>query len=141
MGPVRNPSGKTLITVRLIVALFVATAGRVRADDVDDHLLTEMKSRGIPGLSLAVVKDGRLVKSAGYGLANIETATPAKPETVYKIASICKPILAAAVVLLAQQGKLQLDDKASKYLESAPESWRNIAIRHLLSHTSGIVRD
>jgi CubicO group peptidase (beta-lactamase class C family) len=100
-----------------------------------------MKNRGIPGLSLAVVKDGRLVKSAGYGLANIETATPAKPETVYKIASICKPILATAVALLAQERKLQLDDKAAKYLESAPASWGNITIRHLLSHTSGIVRD
>ena len=131
---------KTLISPCLILVVFAA-APRLRADDIEDYLLREMKNMGIPGLSLAVVQDGRLVKSAGYGLANIETAAPAKPETVYKIASLCKPILATAVVLLAQQGKLQLDDKAANYLESAPASWGNITIRQLLSHTSGIVRD
>lgn len=100
-----------------------------------------MQRRHIAGLSLAVVKNGKILKAKGYGLANVETSTPATAETVYKIASISKQFLAAGIMLLAQDGKLGLDDKISKYLDGTPATWKDITIRHLLTHTSGLMQD
>ena len=126
----------------IVVALFtLSTFVPLRADGVDDYVKSEMERLHIPGLSLAVIKDGHLVKAAGYGLSNVETATPATPETVYKVASISKPIIATAVMLLAQEGKLSLNDTVAKYLSDSPPSWANITVNQLLSHTSGLVRD
>jgi CubicO group peptidase (beta-lactamase class C family) len=125
----------------LIAVLTFSTLGPLRADAVDDYVKAAMKNMRIPGLSLAVLKNGRLVKAAGYGLANVETATPATPETAYKVASISKPIIATAVMLLAQKGKLRLNDTVAQYLPGCPPSWANITVNHLLSHTSGLVRD
>jgi D-alanyl-D-alanine carboxypeptidase len=112
-----------------------------RADEIDDLIKSEMERQQIAGLSLAVVRDGKVIKAQGYGLANVETETPAKPETVYKIASVSKQFFAAGILILAQDGKLGLDDKVSKYLDGTPETWKDITIRHLLTHTSGIVRE
>ena len=111
------------------------------ADTVDDYIQAQMRWQHIPGLSLAVVKDGRIVKARGYGLANVETNTPATLATVYKIGSVSKQFLAAGIMLLYEQGKVGLDDKISKYLDGTPATWKDITIRHLLTHTSGIVRE
>ena len=121
----------------LLFAAAPASAQRT----VDEYIRTTMAESQIPGLSLAVLKNGKLVKVAGYGLANVETGTPATAQTVYKAASLSKQFTAAAVVLLAQEGRLALDDRAAKYLSDAPEAWKDITIRQLLSHTSGLVRD
>jgi D-alanyl-D-alanine carboxypeptidase len=127
-------------TLFALVLLFVAT-GAARADNVDDYVKAEMKRQHIPGVSVAVIKDGKVIKAEGYGLANVELNVPAKPETVYKIGSVSKQFIAAGVLLLVQDGKLSLDDKISKFLEGTPDTWREITVRHLLTHTSGIVRE
>ena len=119
----------------------VACLQPAESSSVDDYIKERMQELHIPGLSMAVVKEGRIVKATGYGMANLETNTPATPETVYKTASLSKPFIATAVMLLMQEGKIGLDDKVSEYLEGSPESWKEITIRHLLTHTSGIVRD
>jgi D-alanyl-D-alanine carboxypeptidase len=127
-----------------ILFAFSATVTRsqqAEPDQVDDYVKQRMNELHIPGLSMAVVKEGRIVKASGYGVANIETSSPATPETVYKTASLSKPFIAAAILLLMQEGQIGLDDKVSKYLEGSPESWKEITVRHLLTHTSGIVRD
>ena len=90
---------------------------------------------------MAVVKDGKIVKAEGYGIANIELNVPVRPDTVFKIGSVSKQFISAGILMLAQEGKLSLDDPVSKYLEGTPESWKSITIRHLLTHTSGIVRE
>src|SRR5256885_5963067 len=108
---------------------------------VDDYVKKRMQEMHIPGLSLAVVKEGKIIKASGYGLANLETNTPATPETVYKTASLSKPFIAAAILQLMQEGRIGLDDKVSKYLDGSPDTWKEITIRHLLTHTSGIARD
>ena len=77
-------------------------------------------SRHLPGVSVAVVKDGRLVKAAGYGLASLELDAPATEKTVYEIGSISKQFAANAVLLLVEEGKLRLDDPISKFLTSSP---------------------
>ena len=100
-----------------------------------------MREMNIPGLSLAVLRDGKVIKTSGYGVANIETDTPATAETEYRIASLSKQFIAAAVLLLVQDGKIKLDDKASLYLDQPPAAWEDITLRQLLTHTSGISRD
>lgn len=105
----------------------------------DEYLQAEMKKRRIPGLALAVVKNGAVVKLQGYGLANLEHDAPVTPDTVFDLASLTKQFTATAIMLLYEQGKLKLDDPISKYLTAAPPKWKGVTIRHLLTHTSGMV--
>ena len=125
----------------LAVVLVLAATVAARADPTDDYIKAEMQRQHIPGLSLVVIKDGKIIKSAGYGLADVKLKTPATPETVYKIGSVSKQFIATGIMLLVQDGRLALDDPISKYLEGAPPAWKGITIRHLLTHTSGIVRE
>lgn len=121
--------------------LLIVTSVTVYADPVDDYLKAEMQRQRIPGLAIAVVNNGKVVKAQGYGLANIELNVAVTPETVFKIGSVSKQFLATGIMLLVAEGKLSLDDKISKYLEGTPETWKDITIKHLLTHTSGIVRE
>jgi CubicO group peptidase (beta-lactamase class C family) len=121
------------------VFLFVfSAASRLWAQHVDDYVQAQMQQQRIPGLSLAVVKGGKLLLAKGYGLANVEHNVPAKPETVYQSGSVGKQFTAAAAMLLVEEGKLRLDDKISRYLHGTPKAWKDITVRHLLTHTSGI---
>jgi CubicO group peptidase (beta-lactamase class C family) len=121
--------------------LCVAAAGSARADKIDDFVAAQMRRQHIPGLSLTVLKNGKPVKVKGYGVANLELGTRATPETVYQIGSLSKQFIATGIMLLSREGKLDLDDPITKYLEDAPETWRAIKIRHVLTHTSGLVRE
>ena len=97
-----------------------------------------MERQHIPGLSLVVIRDDKIIKANGYGLASLELHVPAKPETVYELASATKPFTATAVMLLVQDGTINLDDRISKFVEDTPVTWKGITVRHLLTHTSGI---
>ncbi|MEK6321433.1 MAG: serine hydrolase [Acidobacteriota bacterium] len=123
------------------LALILTGAVAARADKVDDYLKAEMQRQHIPGISVAVLKDGKIVKVEGYGLANVELNVPARPETVYKIGSVSKQFIASGIMLLIEDGRISLDDKISKFLEGSPDTWKEITVRHLLTHTSGIVRE
>jgi CubicO group peptidase (beta-lactamase class C family) len=125
----------------LTVVVLLTVSISVRADKVDDYVRAEMEKQHVPGVSVAVIKDLKVIKARGYGLANIELNVAAKPETVYKIGSVSKQFIATGIMLLAQDGKIALDDPVSKYLEGTPETWKTITVRHLLTHTSGIVRE
>ncbi|HSE20860.1 MAG TPA: serine hydrolase domain-containing protein [Pyrinomonadaceae bacterium] len=105
---------------------------------VDDYIRREMQSQQIPGLALAVIKDGQIVIAKGYGLANVEHQVPVKPETIFQSGSTGKQFTATAVMMLVEEGKLNLEDKITKYFADGPEAWRNITVRHLLTHTSGM---
>jgi CubicO group peptidase (beta-lactamase class C family) len=129
----------TRLTVALLLAASLLQAAR--SDEIDDYVRGEMQARHIPGVSLAVVKEGKIVKAQGYGLANVELNVPAAPETVYKIGSLSKQFLAAGIMLLVQDGKIKVDDKISNFLKETPEAWQDITIRHLLTHTSGLSRE
>jgi D-alanyl-D-alanine carboxypeptidase len=123
------------------MALLFTAAVAARADNVDDFVKAEMQKQHVPGVSVAVIKDGKIIKVEGYGMANVELNVPARPETVYKIGSVSKQFIASGIMLLIQEGKLSLDDKVSKFLEGTPDTWKEITLRHLLTHTSGIVRE
>jgi D-alanyl-D-alanine carboxypeptidase len=105
---------------------------------VDTYVRAEMLDRGIPGLAVAVVRDGQLVAAQAYGLANLELGVPVTLDSVFAIASLDKQLTASGVMLLVQDGKVHLDDDVGRYFEAPPKSWAGIRVRHLLSHTSGL---
>lgn len=91
-----------------------------------------------PGCAAAVAREGRLVHQNGYGMANLETGTPITPASVFHLASVSKQFTAAAILTLARDGKLSLDDDIRKHLPELPDYGHRITIRHLLNHTSGL---
>jgi CubicO group peptidase (beta-lactamase class C family) len=121
-------------TLFFALVILVVAAVAARADEVDDYVKAEMQRRHIPATSIAVLRDGKIIKSRGYGLANAELNIPARPETVYKIGSVSKQLIATRITILIQGGELSLDDKISKFLEGTPDTWKEITIRHLLTH-------
>jgi CubicO group peptidase (beta-lactamase class C family) len=105
---------------------------------VDAYVRGEIEREGIPGLALGVYRDGVMVKAEGYGLANLEWDVPVKADTIFQSGSVGKQFTATAVMMLVEEGKVGLDDPVQKYFPDAPDSWKNIKIRNLLSHTSGL---
>src|SRR5437868_5759362 len=106
---------RRFLFVCLISLLQLSISHSVQADQLDDRIQHEMERQQIPGLSLVVVKDGKIVREKGYGLANIEHQVPVKPETIFQSGSIGKQFTAALVMLLAEDGKLSINDPISKY--------------------------
>ncbi|HEV2694892.1 MAG TPA: serine hydrolase domain-containing protein [Verrucomicrobiae bacterium] len=118
--------------------LLFALAANARADDVKKLLHDEMQKHHVPGVACLILKDNKPVTKFYAGVANLEWQTPVDANTVFEIGSVSKQFAAASILLLAQEGKLSVEDNISKYLTNTPPSWANIKIRHLLSHTSGI---
>jgi CubicO group peptidase (beta-lactamase class C family) len=126
-----------LIAIISMLAATVAAQGS-RTAEVDKFVNAEMQKFRIPGLSVAVVQKGQVVLVKGYGLANVEHKVPVKPETIFQSGSVGKQFTATAVMMLVEDGKIGLEEKISKYLGDVPEAWKNITVRHLLTHTSGM---
>ena len=126
----------------LAIAMTFAASANAKHDsalskEVNVAVLKQMKDQKIPGVSIAIVRNGAVIKAAGYGLANLEVGAPAKAETIFAAGSITKQFVASAIMLLAEQGKVGIDDSIAKYFPEAPVSWKTVTIRHLLTHTSG----
>ncbi len=126
---------KPFVRAALLLALLASAA---LADKVDEFVKAEMEKRQVPGVALTIVRAGQEAKTAAYGFANLELKSPARAETAFEIGSLTKQFTAACILLLAQDGKLSIDDKISRHLADTPSAWSNITIRHLLTHTSGI---
>ena len=107
---------------------------------VDAYVASEMRAQQIPGLSLAVLRDGRPIYLKSYGLATLEHAVPVKPDTLFQLGSIGKQFTSTAVLLLAREHRLDLDDPLSKYLPEIPPGWRTVTLRDMLKHQSGIAQ-
>lgn len=131
----------TTLTRYIVLSLGLVVSCVVSADRLDDLIAAEMKRQNIPGLAVAVVKDGRIVKERGFGVANLEHGIPASSTTMFQSASIGKQFTAALVMLLVEDRKIKLDDRVVSYLPDAPAQWSGITIRHLLNHTSGLPRN
>jgi CubicO group peptidase (beta-lactamase class C family) len=118
-----------------------ARAPKESRDTVDRLIDAELARQHVPGLALAVLRGGRVIKAEGYGMADLEHGIPVTPETVFKIGSVSKQFLAAGIMLLVQDGKVALDDPISKFIPGTPDSWQGITVRHFLTHTSGVLRE
>jgi D-alanyl-D-alanine carboxypeptidase len=130
-----------MLSIRRVLACCLLASSIAAADRLDDIVRTEMDRQHIPGVALGVVRDNEPVRMSVYGMADLENNVPVTPQTVFKIGSISKQFIAAGVLLLADEGKLSLEDRVGRYLEDAPPSWSGVTIRRLLSHTSGITRE
>ncbi|HMJ65532.1 MAG TPA: serine hydrolase domain-containing protein, partial [Candidatus Binatia bacterium] len=125
-------------TLCFLFVAFVLGTSLSHADDIDRYVESRLKKENVPGASIAVVRDGKVIKARGYGLADVELNVPATERTVYQWASVTKQFTAGAVMLLVEQGKMKLEDSVSHYYTNAPVAWSNVTVRHLLTHTSGI---
>jgi len=105
---------------------------------IDSFVAGEMAQYHIPGAAIGVYSRGTILLAKGYGLANVELNVPVKPETVFESGSVGKQFTAAAIMMLAAEDKLSVDDSITKYFPGAPEAWKWILIKNLLSQTSGL---
>jgi len=121
-------------------AMAVAVSSNPSGEDekVDGYVRAEMQRQRIPGLALGVYRDGKIVKAEGYGVANLEWDVAVKADTIFQSGSVGKQFAATAVMMLVEEGKVGLDDPVRKYFTDAPDTWKDIKIRNLLSHTSGL---
>jgi CubicO group peptidase (beta-lactamase class C family) len=108
-----------------------------RSATMDDHIRGQIGDRD-PGLALAIIKSSAVVHAAGYGLADIEAGTPVLPETIFHMASCGKQLTAVAILMLAEAGRLGLDDPIGRHLPEVAGFGPKVTLRHLLHHTSGI---
>jgi hypothetical protein len=135
------PGGHMRARALALCALFALTAACAGAPDQDpiDRLVeAALAEYHIPGAALAIVQDGMPVKLAGYGVASLEHGVPVQPGTVFEIGSLTKTFTAVAVLLLADEGRVDLDDPVCRHVTTVPEPWCAATVRHLLTHTSGI---
>jgi CubicO group peptidase (beta-lactamase class C family) len=131
------------VVVSVLGAVAVVTANKLPvADDapekVDAFVGSELARQRIPGVELGVYRDGKLTKAQGYGLANVEWNVAVTPDTIFQSGSVGKQFTATAVMMLVEEGKVGLDDPVKKYFPDAPETWNDIKVHNLLSHTSGL---
>lgn len=109
-----------------------------RAAQIEEAVTAFMAGVNAPGLSVAIGVDGRVEFESGYGLADMENFVPAKAATVYRLASVSKPITAVAAMKLVERHRLTLEDTVGKWVPDVPAALRPITVRQLLSHQSGI---
>src|SRR6202795_4852729 len=121
----------------LLAACSCALALAQSPDAVDQFVKTEMEKQHIPGLALLVSRAGQPIRQQGFGLSNVELQVPVKPETIFQSGSMGKQFTATAIMMLVEEGKIALDDPLTKFCPEAPPAWRNVKVRHLLSHTGG----
>jgi len=126
----------TLLLAVLLIACANAHAGDTKTTQVDT--IMHEYAGDVPGASLLILKDGKPLLSRGYGMADIEDHVAATPATDYRLASVTKQFIAAAILLLRQDGKLHLHDSVRQWLPSLPAGDAGVRIENLLDHTGGL---
>src|SRR5262245_15199448 len=128
----RRTRVKIAAVILLIGLLFDADRGLSQTavqpaqnDQIDAYITSEMQTRRIPGAAIAVVEKGKVILKRAYGMANLETESPVKTNSVFELASVTKPFTATAIMMLVEEGKIQLDNPVSAYLDHTPEIWKN----------------
>src|SRR6266849_6021005 len=137
---------RILRVVLSITFIWVSTVARAQTTAVPaadlttrvDKLFEKWNRTDSPGCALSVMKDGHIIYKHGYGMADLDHNVTTTPSTVFHVASMSKQFTAASIVVLAQQGKLSLDDDVRKYIPELPDFGSLITIRNLIHHTSGL---
>jgi len=132
-----GPRGRRFTLVLFVVTVLNVAYADTATDRVTNFVNEYLKKNQIPGCSVMVRHNGKVVLCQGYGVANVEQAVRVTPQTVFQSGSIGKQFTAMAIMMLIEEQKLALEDPTSKYLD-VPENWTAISLRHLLTHTSGL---
>lgn len=131
-----------VLATAVLLGLLVAVNGglAIRQSDVDVDAIVQklIAAKSVPGVGVAVVKDGNVVVAKGYGLADIDGGVAANESTVFQIASVTKQFTATGVMMLVETGKLKLEDTLGKYVRDVPQKWSGVTLRQLLNQVSGI---
>ncbi len=134
---------KTAFLLPLFASLLTAQTGPVVPElaSFDQAISRLIAKYQIPGAALSIAKDGRLVYARGFGLADRETHEPAQPDSLFRIASVSKPLTAIGVLKLVEDGKVTLDTRVLSFIgrrATADPRWNDITVRHLLQHSGGL---
>jgi CubicO group peptidase (beta-lactamase class C family) len=130
-------SSLIVFTIGFVTIISPARAQRNK-DSIDNFIGDKMQKLQIPGLQLAVIRNGKIEKLKSYGLANIENQVATTDESVFSINSCTKAFVGVAIMQLQEQGKLNINDPISKYIDNIPSSWQKITLKQLLTNTSGL---
>ncbi|HEY9420788.1 MAG TPA: serine hydrolase domain-containing protein, partial [Thermoanaerobaculia bacterium] len=103
--------------------LLFSVVASASADQLDSHLRKQMRQMHLPGLAVAVVRDGRIATVRTYGFANLERRLPVTDSSVFEIGSVSKQFTSALIMTLVEEGRVGLDEKISTYLPGVPEAW------------------
>lgn len=127
------------LSVVVIISVSCVSAGPANrlSEELDDYFRGRGGNESFSG-TVAVFHNGEPVLVAGYGQADAELAVPNSPETIYRIGSLTKPLVAATVMKLLEDGSLRLSDSICSYLSECPSAWKDVTVQHLLTHSSGI---
>ncbi len=126
------------IVASVALGLFIACHILVQEHDLDQYIDRVLAEQGVPGMSVAVLRGGEILLAKGYGFASLEPRAPATAQSLYGLGSISKQFAATAVMMLVQDGDVSLDSPINRYVPNLPDSWSEVTVRHLLTHTSGI---
>jgi len=129
---------KKKIIAFLLYLLGFSGFGQAIESNAIDSLFAEWNTTQSPGCALGIMRNGQLIYSKGYGMANLEYTIPNSDSTVFRIGSTSKQFTAACIILLVEQGRLTLDETLQEIFPDFPDYAKKITIRHLLNHTSGI---
>jgi CubicO group peptidase (beta-lactamase class C family) len=129
---------KNIILLITLCLYSIFSFAQIKERQAVDSIFSEWNKPNTPGCALGIIKKGELIYTKGYGLANMEYNLPNSASSVFRIASTSKQFTAASIVLLAEKGKLSLDNTLNNYFPDFPEYANKINIRQLLNHTSGI---
>ncbi len=141
-----NSVKRLLSALALTVLLGLSSSGIAQSAGASDkdlatainEILTQTYKSNEPGASVVVVKDGKVIFRKGYGMANLELGVPVEPDMIFRLGSVTKQFTAVAILMLAEQGKLSLDEDITKFLPDYPAKTQRVTVEQLLNHTSGI---
>jgi len=125
------------ISIAMLLLLVASANAQDFTPKFEEYMTALSNQKRFVG-SVLVAREGKIVFSKGYGMANVELDVPNAPETRFRLGSITKQFTAAAILLLQERGKLNVTDPICKYFDSCPSAWSEITIHHLLSHTGGV---
>ena len=129
---------KNLFLTLLLYSVTFYSFGQIEESQSIDNIFMEWNKPNTPGAAIGIVKDGNLIYSNGYGIGDLEHDIEITPSSVFYIGSVSKQFVTFSILLLEEQGKLNLDDKIQKYLPDFPEYDSPLTIRHFIHHTSGV---
>lgn len=140
LAGIERIAGLIFVMLLLLVQTGAAQTAAAAPDvssSVDEFLNSLVKQQRFSG-SILIARDGRVLMSKGYGMANYEWDVPNTPQTLFRLGSVTKQFTAVAIMMLQEIGKLNVEDSVCKYVADCPAAWQPVTIRHLLTHTSGI---
>ena len=122
----------------LFLLFTICSFGQLKQNQAIDSLFLDWNKPDVPGCAIGIIENGQLIYSKGYGIADLEHDVQITPTSVFYIGSVSKQFVTFSILLLEEQGKLNLDDKIQKYLPDFPEYDSTLTIRNFIHHTSGV---